>query len=153
MSADLHFWFDPVCPFAWMTSKWVREVSAQRDYAVEWRFISLRLINAAVDDDSHFPPEYEAGHTAGLKLLRVAAKVREVHGREAVGPLYAAMGEHIFESQSAGAVAGRQVLVGPATTSSADCWPGSDWTLRSPTPSTTRAGTPSCGRRRTRRSR
>jgi hypothetical protein len=69
---------------------------------VDWRFISLRMINAAVDDDSHFPPEYEAGHTAGLKLLRVAAKVREVHGREAVGPRYAAMGEHVFESPTAG---------------------------------------------------
>ena len=44
--ADLHFYFDPVCPFAWMTSKWVRLVPAQRDYTVDWRFISLRLINA-----------------------------------------------------------------------------------------------------------
>ena len=37
--ADLPFWFDPVCPFAWMTSTWVRQVSAQRQYDVEWRFI------------------------------------------------------------------------------------------------------------------
>jgi 2-hydroxychromene-2-carboxylate isomerase len=98
---DLSFYFDPVCPFAWMSSKWVRLVMEQRAYSVDWRFISLRLVNAAVDYDSHFPPEYEAGHTAGLKLLRVAAKVREVYGREAVGPLYAAMGTHIFESTSA----------------------------------------------------
>jgi 2-hydroxychromene-2-carboxylate isomerase len=102
MSDDgLNFYFDPVCPFAWMTSKWVRLVAEQRDYSVDWRFISLRLINADVDYDTHFPPEYEAGHTAGLKLLRVAAKVREVHGREAVGPLYAAMGELVFESSRA----------------------------------------------------
>ena len=44
--ADIHFYFDPVCPFAWMTSKWVRKVQAQRDYRVDWRFISLRLLNA-----------------------------------------------------------------------------------------------------------
>ncbi len=100
--SDLTFYFDPVCPFAWMTSKWVRLVMEQRHYSVDWRFISLRLINANVDYDAQFPPEYEAGHTAGLKLLRVAAKVREIHGREAVGPLYAAMGHHIFESTSAG---------------------------------------------------
>jgi len=39
---DINFYFDPVCPFAWMTSKWVRKVQAQRDYSVDWRFISLR---------------------------------------------------------------------------------------------------------------
>ena len=74
--ADLNFYFDPVCPFAWMTSKWVRMVAQQRDYSVDWRFISLRIINADVDYDAHFPPGYEAGHTAGLRLLRVAARVR-----------------------------------------------------------------------------
>jgi hypothetical protein len=100
--ADINFYFDPVCPFAWMTSKWVRRVMEQREYAVDWRFISLRLINANVDYDAQFPPEYEAGHTAGLKLLRVAAKTRADHGREAVGPLYAALGEHIFDSADAG---------------------------------------------------
>jgi hypothetical protein len=76
VQVDLHFYFDPVCPFAWMTSKWVRIVAAQRDYKVDWRFISLRILNAHIDYDSHFPPEYEAGHTAGLRLLRVAARTR-----------------------------------------------------------------------------
>ncbi len=94
---DLHFYFDPVCPFAWITSKWVRTVAAQRDYLVDWRFISLRQVNAHLDYDTHFPPEYEAGHTAGLKLLRVAAQVREEHGRDAVGALYAAYGTRLFE--------------------------------------------------------
>ena len=88
--ADLHFYFDPVCPFAWMTSKWVRIVAAQRDYRVDWRFISLRILNAHIDYTAHFPLEYEAGHTAGLRLLRVAARVRAEHGRDAVGPLYEA---------------------------------------------------------------
>ncbi|MCV2490145.1 hypothetical protein OF117_12300 [Geodermatophilus sp. YIM 151500] len=94
---DLHFYFDPVCPFAWMTSKWVRTVVAQRDYTVEWRFISLRLLNAHVDYDTHFPPDYEAGHTAGLRLLRVASRVRAEHGQAAVGRFYEACGERIFE--------------------------------------------------------
>ena len=98
MDADINFYFDPVCPFAWMTSKWVRQVQAQRDYTVDWRFISLRLINAEVDYDAHFPPEYEAGHTAGLRLLRVAARARAEHGREAMAALYAAFGAHIFDA-------------------------------------------------------
>ncbi len=97
---DLRFWFDPVCPFAWLTSQWVRSVARQRDYVVEWRFISLRQINAHIDYDSHFPPEYEAGHTAGLKLLRVCAKARADHGAVAVGPLYEAMGAEIWEHRS-----------------------------------------------------
>jgi 2-hydroxychromene-2-carboxylate isomerase len=97
--ADINFYFDPVCPFAWMTSKWVRIVQSQRSYSVDWRFISLRLLNSHIDYDSHFPPEYEAGHTAGLRLLRVAAKVRQEHGRDAVAPLYEAFGAGIFERE------------------------------------------------------
>jgi 2-hydroxychromene-2-carboxylate isomerase len=96
--ADLHFYFDPVCPFAWMTSKWVRMVAARRDYRVDWRFISLRILNANVDYAAHFPPEYEDGHTAGLRLLRVAARVRAQHGRDAVGPLYEAISGRIFDT-------------------------------------------------------
>jgi hypothetical protein len=96
---DLHFYFDPVCPFAWMTSKWVRMVAAQRDYQVDWRFISLRILNAKIDYATHFPPNYEEGHTAGLRLLRVAAKVRAESGRDAVGPLYEAIGARIFDTR------------------------------------------------------
>jgi hypothetical protein len=94
---DLHFYFDPVCPFAWLTSKWVRTVAAQRDYRVDWRFISLRILNANIDYATHFPDFYEAGHTAGLRLLRVAARVRAEHGRSAVGPLYEAIGSRLFD--------------------------------------------------------
>lgn len=94
---DLRFYFDPVCPFAWMTSKWVRQVQAQREYQVEWRFISLRLLNSHIDYESHFPPEYEEGHTAGLRMLRVAAAAREAHGPDAVDRLQQALGDHIFE--------------------------------------------------------
>jgi mycothiol-dependent nitroreductase-like protein len=96
--ADINFYFDPVCPFAWMTSRWVRLVMEQREYTVDWRFISLRLVNASVDYAAQFPPDYEAGHTAGLRLLRVAARTRAEHGREAVGTLYGALGRRIFDS-------------------------------------------------------
>lgn len=98
-SADIHFYFDPVCPFCWLTSKWIRMVQDERDLTVDWRFISLRLINEAVDYDAHFPPEYEAGHTAGLRLLRVAARVRKEHGPQALDALQAAFGAHIFDTE------------------------------------------------------
>jgi 2-hydroxychromene-2-carboxylate isomerase len=117
--ADLHFYFDPVCPFAWLTSKWVRTVAAQRSMAVEWRFISLRLVNADVDYDARFPAGYEAGHTAGLRLLRVAARTRAEHGHAAVAALYEALGERVFEGgpvDDAGASRGTSGFVEPALT-------------------------------------
>ncbi|MHB1511362.1 MAG: mycothiol-dependent nitroreductase Rv2466c family protein [Acidimicrobiales bacterium] len=95
--ADLDFYFDPICPFAWMTSKWVRDVAVQRVYDVEWRFISLRMVNADVDYAVHFPDGYEQAHSAGLALLRVAAAVREQAGPGGVADLYASMGARIFE--------------------------------------------------------
>jgi 2-hydroxychromene-2-carboxylate isomerase len=98
-AADLHFYFDPMCPFAWMTSKWVRMVAAQRDYSVDWRFISLRFVNEGVDYDAQFPPEYAAMHLAGLKLLRMAARTRAEHGREAVARLYAGYGAHLWDAE------------------------------------------------------
>ena len=97
--ADIHFYFDPVCPFAWMTSKWVRTVQDRRDYSVDWRFISLRQVNAEVDYDAQFPADYEAGHTAGLRLLRVMARARHEHGREVVGQMYEALGRRIWDSE------------------------------------------------------
>ena len=107
-SADIRFYFDPVCPFCWLTSKWIRMVQTERDFAVDWRFISLRLINAHVDYDAHFPPEYEAGHTAGLRLLRVAAQTREAHGPQALDALQAAFGAHIFDAPPPTDVTGEQ---------------------------------------------
>src|SRR5216684_7807792 len=115
--ADVHFYFDPVCPFSWMTSKWVRMVAAQRDYAVDWRFISLRMINSGIDYDSHFPVGYEEGHTSGLRLLRVAARARDEHDRAAVGALYEAVSSEIFDSPGAAeltpAVRGSRAFVEP----------------------------------------
>jgi 2-hydroxychromene-2-carboxylate isomerase len=98
LNADLHFYFDPICPFAWMTSKWVRLVAEQRDYTVDWRFICLRVVNENVDYDAQFPPEYRAFHLSGMKLLRVAAAVRASHGRPKVAEFYAALGAEIWDS-------------------------------------------------------
>jgi hypothetical protein len=94
--ADVEFFWDPVCPFAWVTSRWVVEVARQRDYEVDWRFISLRLLNQDRDYPTEFPEGYPDAHTQGLRLLRVAAAARAAAGREAMGPLYTRLGEHIW---------------------------------------------------------
>jgi hypothetical protein len=95
MSATVDFFFDPVCPWAWITSRWVVEVGTQRELTVDWRFISLRLLNADKDYATHFPAGYTEGHTLGLRLLRVAAAAREAEGNEAVGRLYTELGQRI----------------------------------------------------------
>ena len=94
---DIEFFWDPVCPFAWITSRWVEQVAAQRDFSVDWRFISLRLINKDKDYATEFPPEYEFGHTAGLRMLRVAAAIRHELGREPLGRVVEAYGRSSWD--------------------------------------------------------
>jgi 2-hydroxychromene-2-carboxylate isomerase len=104
---DIEFYWDPICPFAWITSRWVATVAAQRDYSVDWRFISLRLINKHKDYATEFPPGYDEGHTAGLRMLRVAASVRDELGRDAVGPLVAAYGHSYWDQPKGTDMRGR----------------------------------------------
>lgn len=94
---DIEFYWDPICPFAWITSRWVVKVAEQTGAHVDWRFIPLRLLNADRDYATEFPPEYPRLHGAGLRMLRVAAAVRADQGRELMGPLYTAYGESIWD--------------------------------------------------------
>jgi hypothetical protein len=94
--ADLEFFWDPVCPWAWITSRWVEEVVRETgDLHVDWRFIALRIVNEDRDYGSRFPRGYPEAHGLGLGLLRVAARVRAEHGREHLGPLYTAFGTRL----------------------------------------------------------
>lgn len=95
--ADVEFFWDPVCPWAWLTSRWVTEVARQRGLDVDWRFISLRLLNLShgKDYERDFPPGYVGGHTTGQKLLRVAASVRAAEGRGRMAGLYTQFGGDI----------------------------------------------------------
>lgn len=104
---DIEFFWDPVCPFAWITSRWVTKVAEQSGYSVDWRFISLRLLNQDKDYATEFPPEYERGHTAGLRMLRVAAAVRDDLGREPLGALVTAYGESYWDKPQGSGMAAR----------------------------------------------
>ena len=92
---DVEFFWDPVCPWAWLTSRWVVEVADQQHLSVDWRFISLRLVNASKDYETEFSPGYIAGHGSGLKLLRVAAAMRADGKRDEIGALYTQFGGDI----------------------------------------------------------
>lgn len=101
--AELEFFFDPVCPWAWITSRWVVNVVQERPMKVGWRFICLRMVNQDRDYGKDFPPEYERSHTRGLELLRIAAAVRTEVGPPAVLPLYSAIGRTIHNHGDRGA--------------------------------------------------
>lgn len=90
--ADLDFFFDPVCPWAWITSRWVTEVKGLRDYDVQWKFISLRFLNEDKMDYSKMPEGYKDVHHAGTECLRVAAHARATEGNDAVAAVYTAVG-------------------------------------------------------------
>jgi len=92
--ADVELFWDPVCPFAWITSRWVVEVAEQRGLDVRWRPFSLRILNEDRYDDDDLGAKQQ-GHTFGLALLRVAVAVDEAHGNEAMGRLYTALGRAI----------------------------------------------------------
>jgi hypothetical protein len=96
--ADLEFFLDPVCPFAWVTSRWVTEVQSHRDYEVAWRFISLRVINENLTAD-WYTDGYKAMHQAGLYGLRVADEARLTLDNDAVGAVYTAFGTAIHKDK------------------------------------------------------
>ena len=93
MAADLEFYFDPVCPWAWITSRWVTNVQQLRNYEVSWRFISLKMINAERGYAGN--NAYEHIHNAGLAGLRVASAARAQGGNASVAALYTALGNAI----------------------------------------------------------
>ena len=98
---DVELFFDPVCPFCWQTSKWLRQVQRLKGLDVGYRFISLRFLNEEIGYEER-GETYAQAHRQGTRLLRVAAAVRDAHGHEAVGRLYEAMGEAMWESNVPG---------------------------------------------------
>lgn len=92
MAGDLEFFYDPICPWAWITSRWVVEVQQQRHYEVAWRPISLWIVNEGRTSE-WYTPEYRAGHLVGHQMLRVADALRESGEAESIGSLYTAVGE------------------------------------------------------------
>jgi hypothetical protein len=88
---EVEFFLDPVCPWCWLTSRWVTHVQEEKRYTVGWRFISLEILN----EENERPPERQAAHQAGLRALRVADQVRIDHGNDAVAAYYTALGTKI----------------------------------------------------------
>ncbi len=90
---DLEFFLDPLCPFAWQTSVWIRRVAELRDLNVGWRFISLFVIH---EHDEGQTEARLANLRRGLEFHRVLNAVRDQYGNDPVGRLYRGWGEALW---------------------------------------------------------
>ncbi len=85
------FWFDPLCPWAWMTSRWILEVEKVRDIEVEWNLFSLAYLNR----DKDVSDEYKSKLARSWHCTRVIAAAQKESGASITLPLYSAISSRI----------------------------------------------------------
>lgn len=89
----IEFYFDPVCPFAWAASRWLINTNQRRDFDIDWRQMSLAVLNEGAE-----VPDKQRHHLeVSQRLGRVLAAARSQADNSVLGPLYTALGHRVHE--------------------------------------------------------